>query len=101
MASPVLGTLTPEEKSKLLTVHDQVLTQNPDLKREEMDLMQKGMSLQTGSVDVDRQAFMAEMRAHADKVRNAMIKTDPAIQPIFDKINAQAEKLKAQSPAPQ
>ncbi len=100
MSSPVLQTLTPDEKTKLMTLHGQVLDQNPDLKKEELDLMQRGMAMQAGgSTDADRQAFMTEARAHADKIRAAMLKTDPSVQTIFAKITAEADKLKAQAQA--
>jgi len=102
MASPALATLTPEEKTKLMSLHTQVIDQSPDLKKEEMDLMQKGLALQTSGQppsDADRQAFMAQARAHADKVRAAMIKADPSIEAVFAKITAQVEKLQAQAAA--
>lgn len=99
MSSPVFSTLTPEEKTKLTTLHTQVIDQSPELKKEEMDLMQKGLAMQASGEpsDADKQSFMAQARAHADRVRTAMIKADPSVEAIFAKITAQAEKLQGQA----
>jgi hypothetical protein len=36
------------------------------------------------------------MRAHGDKVRAAMIKEDPAVEPIIIKVETQVAKIKAE-----
>lgn len=91
------ATLTPGEKTELQTAREKAMAANPALQTEEMDLMQKVMAMQSGDAsDVDRQALGQEMRAHGDKVRAAMIKADPGVQAIIDKVEAQVEKLKAE-----
>jgi hypothetical protein len=97
MMSQVTATLTPEEKTQLMNTRMKTMQDNPDLQKEEMDLMQKGMAMQgTEMTDADKMAFRDEIKAHADKVRAAMIKEDPTIEPIILKVEAQIAKLKAQ-----
>ncbi len=94
------STLTPAEKTELTTAREKAMT-DPSLQAEEMDLMQKIMAMQSGDSTVDRQALGQEMRAHGDKVRTAMIKADPGVEPIIAKVEAQVAKLKADAQAAQ
>ena len=94
-----MATLTPDEKTEVTSAREKAMAANPALQTEEMDLMQKVMALQSGEADVDRQALGVEMRAHAQKVRAAMIQADPAVQAIIVKIEAQVAKLRAEAQA--
>jgi hypothetical protein len=97
MMDQVTSVLTPAEKSQLMTVRIKAMTDNPDLQTEEMGLMQKGMAMQGGTAtDADRMAFRDAIKQHADKVRAAMVKTDPTIEPVLEKVDAQVAKLRAQ-----
>ncbi len=90
------ATLTSDEKTELQTAREKAMAANPALQTEEMDLMQKVMAMQGGQgTDEDRQALGQEMRAHGDKVRNAMIQVDPGVKPIIAKVETQVAKLKA------
>jgi hypothetical protein len=91
------ATLTPAEKTELQTARTKAMAADPTLQTEEMDLMQKVMAMQSGdSADVDRQALGDEMRSHGEKVKAAMIKADPGVQPIIAKVETQVAKLKAE-----
>ena len=91
------STLTPQEKTELQVARQKAMANNPDLQAEEMDLMQKVIAMQGGSAtDDDRHALGDEMRAHGDKVRAAMIKEDPNVQPIIVKVETQVAKIKAE-----
>jgi hypothetical protein len=102
MANQITSTLTPAEKTQLMDVRMKTMAANPDLQTEEMGLMQKGMALQSGgATDADKMAFRGEVKAHADKVRAAMVKLDPTIEPVLAKIEAQIAKMRTEYQAPQ
>jgi hypothetical protein len=97
MMAQVMSVLSPAEKDQLMSARTKAMTDNPKLQTEEMDLMQKGMALQSGSATpADQEAFRTSIKSHADKVRAAMIKADPTIEPILQKVEAQAAKLRAE-----
>jgi Spy/CpxP family protein refolding chaperone len=101
MMEQATSTLTPQEKEQLTAARTKAMAQNPDLQTEEMDLMQKVMTIQQGGdvTDADKQALRAAMRAHGDKVRAAMIKVDPAVEAVIKKVEAEVEKLRAEAQA--
>jgi hypothetical protein len=61
------GRLTPEEMQELHAAHDAALKANPDLAAEDKELRDK-------------------MHAHEKKVDDAMIKADPKVAPLIEKI---------------
>jgi Spy/CpxP family protein refolding chaperone len=99
MMEQATSTLTPQEKDQLNAARVKAMAQNPDLQTEEMDLMQKVMTIQQGGdvTDADKQALRDAMRAHGDKVRAAMIKVDPAVEAIIKKVEAEVDKLRAEA----
>jgi hypothetical protein len=98
MMEQATATLTPAEKDQLSSARVKAMAQNPDLQTEEMDLMQKMMTLQQGdATDADKASLRDAMRAHGDKVRAAMIKVDPGVQAVIQKVETQVEKLRAQA----
>ncbi len=102
MADQVTSTLTPAEKTQLMDVRMKAMAANPDLQSEEMGLMQKGMALQSGgATDADKAAFRDAIKQHADKVRAAMVKVDPTIEPVLAKIEAQIAKMRSEYQPPQ
>jgi hypothetical protein len=97
MMAEVMSTLTPTEKNQLMTARQKALTDNPELQTKGMDLMQKGMALQSGTAtDADKQAFRTEATAYGAEVRTAMVKADPAVGPILQKVEAQEVKMRAE-----
>ena len=98
MAEQVTSVLTPAEKDQLTSVRLKAMAANPDLQAEQMELMQKGMALQSGTAtDADKAAFGAQAKEFGQKVRAAMVKTDPTIEPVLEKIEAQVAKLRAEA----
>ena len=81
------STLTDAEKDQLMKAHDAALAANPDLQKEADALKAAG----AGAAQADKDAHKAKMRA-------AMLKIDPTLQPIFDKQDA-AMKAKAAAAA--
>ena len=102
MAEQVTSVLTPAEKTQLTDVRTKAMAANPDLQAEQTELMQKVVALQSGSAtDADRTALHAEAMQFQQKVRAAMVKVDPTVEPILEKIEAQIAKLRAEYQAPQ
>jgi len=100
MMEQAYSTLTPAEKDQLNSARVKAMAQNPDLQSEEMDLMQKMMALQQGdATDADKAAMRDAMRAHGDKMRAAMIKVDPGVEAIIQKVEAAGDKIRAQAQA--
>jgi hypothetical protein len=93
----VMSVLTPAEKTQLSAAREKALTDNPNLQTEAMDLMQKGMALQGGTAtDADKESFRAAATAYGAKVRAAMVKADPTVEPILAKVEAEEAKLRAE-----
>jgi hypothetical protein len=98
MMEQATSTLTPAEKDQLTSARVKAMAQNPALQTEELDLMQKMMTMQQGDMtDADKQALRDAMHAHGDKVRAAMIKVDPAVEAIIQKVEAEIQKLRLQA----
>ena len=97
MMAQVMSVLTPAEQDQLKTARTKAMTDNPKLQTEEMSLMEKAMSMQAGTAtDADKAAFTNAIQEHGTKVRAAMLKADPTIQPLLKKVEDQAAKLRAE-----
>jgi hypothetical protein len=93
----MLSSLTPAEKDQIIAARTKAMADNPGLQTEEMGLMEKGMMLQSDSTTPeDREEFRSAMKDHVQKVRAAMLKADPTIQPILTKLEAQGAKMRAE-----
>jgi hypothetical protein len=83
--------LTADEKAQLKKDRDQVLAANPDLKTEEDNLTKQHDALksqgESASAD-DKKALHAQMHAHMDKIRAAVLKIDPTAAPLYAKLDA-------------
>ena len=102
MADQVTSVLTPAEKTQLTDVRTKAMAANPDLQTQQMDLMQKVAAMQEGSAtDADKTALRGEAMQFQQKVRAAMVKIDPTVEPVLEKVEAQVAKLRAQYQAPQ
>jgi hypothetical protein len=96
--SQVMSTLTPAEQNQLKAAQEKAILDNPNLQTEGMDLMQKRMALQSGTAtDADRQAFRTQAMAFASQVRAAMVKADPTIEPVLQKVEAEEARLSAEA----
>jgi hypothetical protein len=78
--------LTPEERAELKKDTEAVFAADPDLKKEGDDL--RGQRPAQDASDDDKQAFRAKMKDHRDKVKEAVLKIDPAASAIFAKLDA-------------
>jgi hypothetical protein len=95
-ASNPLGFLTPAEQVQYAKAHQKALEDNPDLKSEGENLLQMGQNV---SSPADQLAFREQMISHRQKLRQAMLKADPTLGPIFTKIDQHLSEMKAQQAA--
>jgi hypothetical protein len=96
--SPI-DVLVPEEKAKLSAAHDKALIENTPLRDEEYALKAKADSFHENPPTPEaKQQFIASFKAYRAKLEVAMLKADPTIQPILDKLHAAAARLNAAHP---
>ncbi len=78
--------LTEEEKQKLMAAREKALADDPSLKATGEEL--RGMREKVQSGAMSREDAFAKMKEHNDKMNEAMIKADPSVAPIIEKIKA-------------
>ncbi len=84
-----LDFLSADEKAHFLRVRRQVMTDNPDLKAEQESLRKEWQSVRGKGADApaeDKETLRNHFLAHNEKMTAAMLKADPSVQPILDKI---------------
>ncbi len=92
-----MSSLTPAERDQLSAARTKAIADNPELQTKGMDLMQKGMALQSGTAtDADKEAFRTAAMSYGQDLRAAMVKADPTIEPVLAKIQAAEMKLQAE-----
>ena len=92
----MFSTLSDTDKTQLGNAYTKAMLNNPDLWKEEEDMRAKGMGMHGQHLsDDDRKQMMADFKAHMEKVRAAIIASDPTIEPVLMRIDQQVAKLKA------
>lgn len=93
---PMFSTLSAGDKTQLGDDYTKAMLANPDLWKEETDMRNKGMGMRGQHLsDDDRKKAFADFKTHMDKVRAAIIATDPTVEPILMRIDQQMAKMKA------
>jgi hypothetical protein len=89
-----LSSLSPEDKAKLMKARQEVLAQNPDLQTEQDNLKKERQDLKNNSdaSPEDKMQLLQDFQAHEKKMQAAMIKLDPSLKPILDKLDAQMKE---------
>lgn len=91
-----MGFLTPEEQTKLENARKQALANDPSIQAD-MDAIkqQRELAKQSGvkPTPEERQAMMAKMKGLKEKTDAAMVKADPSIAPIMEKIKAHHQEM--------
>jgi hypothetical protein len=96
MMERMLSTLTPDEKNQIINARTKAMADNPGLQTDQMSLMEKGMMLQSDSATPeDKAAFRTAVKDYSEKLRAAMLKADPTIEPILNKLEAEGAKMRA------
>lgn len=91
----MISFLTPEEQKKYADAHAKALADNPQLKAEGDKLKEQAPTVLASDNASDRQMFMEAMRSHRQKLREAMLKEDATLQPIFVEIDKHLSELRA------
>jgi len=95
-ANAALAFLTPGEQVQYAEARAKALADNPDLKAEGEAVARQGANvMQADATASDKQAFIEQMRLHREKLRQAMLKEDPTLEPVFAKIDQHLSELKA------
>jgi hypothetical protein len=87
--APPPSALDNDEMTQLVKARAQVLAANPDLKAEEVKLktMHDAMGQNPSATAEQKNAAFAEWKAYQKKMRAAMLKIDPTLEPIFTKLD--------------
>jgi hypothetical protein len=93
-AQAMLSFLTPAEQEQYAKARAKALADNSDLKTEGENLMKEGQALMAQGTMEDKQAFLEAMNAHRQKLRQAMLKEDPTLEPIFVEIDKHILEMK-------
>ncbi len=96
----MIAFLTPDQQVEYAKAHEKALADNPALKDEGDKLKQQGVAVMTSGTSADKQAFMEMMTSHRLKLRQAMLKEDPNLGPIFSEIDKHLSEAKAKGTAP-
>jgi hypothetical protein len=89
-----LSFLDTDDRNKYLDAKSKALVDNPDLKTDRDALITQRPA--RGASQDDRQAYMEKAKDYQEKLRDAMLKEDPTLQPIFDEIDKHMADLKEQ-----
>jgi hypothetical protein len=91
----MISFLTPEEQQKYAAARAKALTNDPALAAEGDELKQEAPTLLKDGTAADQQAFLEKMRMHRQKLREAMLKEDSTLQPIFAEIDKHISAARA------
>lgn len=77
-----------------MKARQEVLAQNPDLQTEQDNLKKERQDLKNNSdaSPEDKMQLLQDFQAHEKKMQAAMIKLDPSLKPILDKLDAQMKE---------
>jgi hypothetical protein len=96
----MIAFLTPDQQVEYAQAHEKALADNPALKDEGDKLKQEGVAIMASGTPAQKQDFMDKMTSHRLKLRQAMLKVDPSLVPIFSEIDKHLSEAKAKGTAP-
>jgi hypothetical protein len=94
-----LSILTPDQQLEYAHAHAKALADDPALKAENDALKEQFASVMTHGTPAEKQAIMEKVDSHRQKLREAMLKEDPNLGPIFAQIDKSISELKAKGSA--
>jgi len=94
-ANPMISFLTPAQQEEYAKARATALENNPKLKADGEALLKQAAALTADSPVAEQQAVMEKMNSHRQKLRQAMLKADPNLGPIFTEIDQHLSQLKA------
>ena len=87
--------LPADQQTEVLDAYKKAIADNADLQKEEEDFRANHPDFATAS-PADKQAFMEKVRAHQEKLRAAMVKEDPKVEPVLEKIEEHRKEMRSQ-----
>jgi hypothetical protein len=93
--NPMISFLTPAQQVEYAEAHAKALTDNPSLNAEGDALKEKFAGVMADGTPPEKQAFMEKMNSHKQKLRQAMLKEDPKLGPMFAEIDKHILAMKA------
>jgi hypothetical protein len=102
-ASPeaqALSILTRDQITEYATARAKALTDDPALKAEGDVLKQQFADVMEHGTPVQKQAILEKVDAHRQKLRQAMLKEDSNLGPIFAQIDKSMSEIKAKGTTP-
>jgi hypothetical protein len=91
----VIGFLPQADQDRVVAAYNKALADNPTLRAEREEL-EKGWTQIANANSQDRMAFMEKRRSHDQKLREAMLKEDPTLGPIFAEIDQHLSAMRAE-----
>ncbi len=91
--------LTTDQQLEYAQAHAKALDDNPELKAENDALKARYASVMTGGTAAEKQAITEKVDSHRQKLRQAMLKEDPKLGPIFAQIDKYISEVKARGGA--
>jgi hypothetical protein len=91
----MISFLTPAQQEQYAKARGKALADNPDLKKQGEDMMAQAETVMGTGTPADKQAFIEKMNSHRQKLRQAMLKEDATLEPIFAEIDKHISEMKA------
>jgi hypothetical protein len=91
----LISFLTPAQQDQYAEARAKALENNPDLAREGESLLSEGQAIMANGTPADKQMFLEKMDSHRQKLRQAMLKEDPTLEPVFSEIDKHISEEKA------
>jgi len=90
-----LSILTPDQRVEYAKARAKALADDPALNAENDALKQQFADVMTHGTEAEKQAILIKVDAHRQKLRQAMLKEDPNLGPVFAQIDKSISQLKA------
>jgi hypothetical protein len=98
--SKALSILTPDQINEYAAARKKALVDNPALDSENEALKAEYADVMLHGTAAQKQAVLEKVDSHRQKLRAAMLKEDPNLEPIFNRIDASMSEMKAKGTAP-
>ncbi len=95
-----LSILTPDQISEYAKARAKALADDPALDAEGNSLKQQFVEVMTHGTPAEKQAILEKVNAHRQKLRQAMLKEDPNMGPIFAQVDKSISEFKAKGASP-
>lgn len=93
----MIAFLTPAQQEEYAKAHEKALANDPALKLEGETLKQQAVPVIEKGTASDKQMFLEKMTAHRQKLREAMLKVDPGLVPIFKEIDKRISEARSKT----